>query len=178
MLEDLLKLSRVGRLQNPFALVPMHLLATEAVELLGGRILARGAQVELEPGLAAVSVWVDRPRLVEVLQNLVENAVKYMGDQAQPRIVIGTALGADGPRFYVRDNGMGIEPAHQSKVFGLFDKLDPKSEGTGIGLALVKRSIETHGGRIWVESEGAGCGATFWFTLAAPPPPARPELDH
>ena len=178
MLEDLLKLSCVGRLQNPFALVPMHLLATEAVELLGGRILARGAQVELEPGLAAVSVWVDRPRLVEVLQNLVENAVKYMGDQAQPRIVIGTALGADGPRFYVRDNGMGIEPAHQSKVFGLFDKLDPKSEGTGIGLALVKRSIETHGGRIWVESEGAGCGATFWFTLAAPPPPARPELDH
>ena len=173
MLEDLLKLSRVGRLQNPFALLPMHLLAAEAVELVGGRLLARGAEVELDPGLAAVSVWVDRPRLVEVLQNLVENAVKYMGDQAQPRIVIGTAPGVDGPQFYVRDNGMGIEPAHQSKVFGLFDKLDPKSEGTGIGLALVKRSIETHGGRLWVESAGAGCGSTFWFTLAAPPPPTN-----
>lgn len=68
------------------------------------------------------------------------------------------------PIFYVRDNGMGIAPQHYERVFGLFHKLDPKTDGTGIGLALVKRIIEVHGGRIWVESE-PGKGSTFFFTL-------------
>jgi signal transduction histidine kinase len=67
--------------------------------------------------------------------------------------------------IFVRDNGIGIEPQYQKKVFGLFDKLDPNSEGTGIGLALIKRIIETHGGKIWVESEGLGKGSTFCFTI-------------
>ncbi len=71
------------------------------------------------------------------------------------------------PTFYVGDNGMGIERKYHDKVFGLFGRLDPEaSEGTGIGLALVKRIIEVHGGRIWVESEGLGHGSTFCFTLA------------
>jgi len=67
--------------------------------------------------------------------------------------------------FFVRDNGIGIDPRHQSKVFGLFEKLDPKAEGSGIGLSLVKRIVELYGGRIWVESAGAGQGACFYFTL-------------
>jgi signal transduction histidine kinase len=65
----------------------------------------------------------------------------------------------------VRDNGVGIEPRYHERVFGLFDKLDAQSEGTGIGLALVKRIVDVHGGRIWIESEGLGQGATFCFTL-------------
>ena len=67
--------------------------------------------------------------------------------------------------FFVRDNGIGIEPEYQRRVFELFNKLDPATDGTGIGLALVKRIVEVHGGRIWVESE-PGIGATFFFTLA------------
>jgi len=73
----------------------------------------------------------------------------------------------DGPAtiFFVRDNGMGIDPRYREKVFGLFDKLDPKSEGTGLGLALVKRIVELYRGKIWLESEGPGKGACFRFTL-------------
>jgi len=67
--------------------------------------------------------------------------------------------------LFVRDNGIGIDPKYHEKVFGLFDKLDPQSEGTGIGLALVKRIVEVHGGHIWLESAGAQAGTTFYFTL-------------
>ncbi|HEX9331072.1 MAG TPA: ATP-binding protein, partial [Anaerolineales bacterium] len=82
-----------------------------------------------------------------------------------PRIEIGQDGNEDDkPIFYVRDNGMGIAPEHHDRVFGLFNKLDPKTDGTGIGLALVKRIIEVHGGKIWIQSE-PGKGCTFFFTL-------------
>jgi signal transduction histidine kinase len=121
--------------------------------------------VDIAPDLP--TVYGDRARLVEVVQNLVDNACKFMGDQPAPRIEIGTS-GTDtegNPIFFVRDNGIGIEPQYHERVFGLFNKLDAQSEGTGVGLALVKRIIEVHGGRIWIESEGAGRGATMCFTL-------------
>jgi signal transduction histidine kinase len=87
-----------------------------------------------------------------------------MGDQPNPSIKIGFKE-VDGEHiFLVRDNGIGIAPEHQNKIFELFNKLDPATEGTGIGLGLVKRIIEVHGGKLWVESE-LGKGATFLFTL-------------
>jgi signal transduction histidine kinase len=106
--------------------------------------------------------------LLEVVQNLVDNAVKFMGNQAEPYIGIGQdGTDSDGkPMFFVQDNGIGIELQHHERIFGLFNKLDTQSEGTGIGLALVKRIIEVHGGRVWIESEGtAGKGTKFLFTL-------------
>jgi signal transduction histidine kinase len=110
-------------------------------------------------------VHVDKPHLIMALQNLIDNAAKYMGDQKSPRIEIGTDGEEDGkPVFFVRDNGMGINPEYFEQVFGLFNKLDISSEGTGVGLALVKRIIEVNGGRIWVASE-PGLGSTFHFTL-------------
>jgi two-component system sensor kinase FixL len=90
-----------------------------------------------------------------------------MGDQKEPRIDIGQdGTDVDGkPIFFIQDNGIGIDPRFHERVFGLFNKLDTHTEGTGIGLALVKRIIEVHTGRIWVESEGNGKGAKFLFTL-------------
>jgi signal transduction histidine kinase len=104
-----------------------------------------------------------------VIQNLIENAAKFTGGQAQPRVEVGWRRDGLERVFYVRDNGQGIEPRFLERVFGLFEKLDPSAEGTGVGLALVRRIIEAHGGRVWAESAGVGRGATFCFTLQPPP---------
>jgi len=167
LLNELLELSRIGRLVNPYQTIRFEELAHEAVELVHGQIQSRGVQVSIQEDLP--TVYGDRRRLIEVLQNLIDNACKFMGDQAAPRIEIGLS-GYDGnkPIFHVRDNGMGIDPVHHDRIFGLFNKLDASSDGTGIGLALVKRIVEVHKGRIWVESEPAK-GAAFLFTLQAEP---------
>jgi signal transduction histidine kinase len=103
-------------------------------------------------------------RIVEVMVNLIENSIKYMGDQAHPEIKIGYRLENGLCTFFVKDNGMGIDPSQFDKVFELFYKVNDKSEGTGAGLAIVKRIIEVQGGRIWVESE-KGMGSSFCFNL-------------
>ncbi len=163
LLDELLELSRIGSHINPAEEVPFEEIAREVVELARGRIETRGVEVEILPG--AFTIYGDRARMVEVVQNLVDNACKFMGSQVYPRIEIGARHSEEGTVFFVRDNGMGIQAQYQDQVFGLFNKLDPQSEGTGVGLALVKRIIETHGGKIWIESAGVGCGSTFCFTL-------------
>jgi DNA-binding LacI/PurR family transcriptional regulator/signal transduction histidine kinase len=164
LLDELLELSRIRRMMNPPEDVAFASVVQDALQLAQGRLAARNVQVEVAAHLPIVHG--DRARLVEVVQNLVDNACKFMGDQPEPQITIEqSGTDRDGkPIVFVRDNGIGIDPQYHAKVFGLFDKLNPKSEGTGIGLALVKRIIEVHGGRIWVESE-LGAGATFLFTL-------------
>ncbi|MBN1584042.1 MAG: PAS domain S-box protein [Anaerolineae bacterium] len=170
LLDDLLELSRIGRLMNPPEEVSFDAIAHEAIELVRGRIVAHGVEIVIAPDLPIV--YGDRARLVEVVQNLVDNACKFMGGQLYPRIEIGvrhSSATSDGGEviFYVRDNGIGIEPKYQDRIFDLFTKLDPTSEGTGIGLAIVKRIVEIHNGTIWVESAGKGSGTTFYFTLPA-----------
>jgi|GEM_PF-1278909 len=163
LLEDLLEVSRVGRVVNPLVRVTLADLIQEALAAVAGAISTRGVAIQVEVPL--VTFLGDRPRLEELWQNLVENAVKYMGDQPCPRIELGVeGTGAD-TVFFVRDNGQGIDPRFQDKVFGLFEQLDPASEDTGLGLALVKRIVELYEGRIWLESEGLGQGTCFRFTL-------------
>ncbi len=163
LLNELLELSRIGRLMNPAEDVPFGDIVQEAVELVRGRLDARKIQMMVSDGLPIVHG--DRARLIEVVQNLVDNAAKFMGNQPNPQIEVGQR-GEEGgkPIFFVRDNGFGIEPQYHERIFGLFNKLDAQSEGTGIGLAIVKRIIEVHGGRIWVESE-PGKGSVFYLTL-------------
>lgn len=142
-------------------------LAREAVAAVKGLIAERGVQVEILSDLP--SVYVDRQRLLEVLQNLLENAIKYMGTQSKPSIQIGAETAGSMILVHVLDNGIGIDPKYHERIFGLFNQLDPTQEGTGIGLALAKRIVEVHGGRIWVESEGNGTGSKFCFTVPAAP---------
>ena len=133
----------------------------------------RAAAVLLRhPEPAMPPVFGSRVRMEQLLQNLLGNAIKFMGNQSSPKIKVGTA-GVDPrsnyPIFFVSDNGIGIEPKYHDQVFGLFNRLHPELEGTGVGLTLVKRIVELQGGRIWIDSIGENKGTTFYFTL----PPAN-----
>jgi len=164
LLNDLLELSRVGRISSPPEHIPLELIVQETVNLLNVQIDAHRVRLNIHPNLP--TVLGDHTRLIEIMQNLISNAVKFMGDQPSPEIEIG-AEGSDKDGkaiIFVRDNGIGIDPQYHERIFGLFNRLDPTVEGTGVGLTLVKRIIEVHGGRIWVESQ-PGAGATFFFTL-------------
>ncbi len=174
LLDELLDLSRVGRQHaNPEAFSAKEAVE-EAMSLVQGRLEAASVSAKIEPGLPML--YGDRQRIVQVLQNLIDNAAAFMGGQSSPRIVVGMRSDQKWPVITVKDNGIGIDPQYAGRVFGLFEKLDPKSGGTGVGLALVKRIVEHHGGEVWVESGGEGSGSTFCFTL--PPAPAQPESDH
>lgn len=162
LLNDLLELSRIGRKMNPPEMVPFGQIISEAFIRAESRLNQRKIDVMVMTDLPSING--DRNRLIEVMQNLLDNAAKFMGDQPNPVIEIGAETKGDEVIFFVRDNGIGIDPKFHKKIFELFDKLNPRIEGTGIGLALVKRIIEVHGGRIWIESQ-LGQGATFFFTL-------------
>ena len=161
--DELLDLSRVGRIVNPPSNVAFDEIVQEALTAAEGVLKAKQVRVKIEAIFPFVHV--DRARVVQVMQNLITNAVKFMGDQPQPVIRIGFEEINGEHIFSVRDNGIGIAKDHQERMFELFSKLDPNTDGIGIGLGMVKRIIDTHGGRIWVESEGAGKGTTFKFTL-------------
>ncbi|MBE2222220.1 MAG: substrate-binding domain-containing protein, partial [Anaerolineae bacterium] len=163
LLDDLLELSRIGHSMNQPETVPFADIIHEAITRVQGQIEENQVEIIIQPDLPKVSV--DKSRIVEVVQNLLDNAVKYMGDQTKPTISIGTEIIKYETCFFVRDNGQGIETKYHEKVFGLFDRLDQSIEGTGIGLAIVKRIIELHKGRIWIESAGKNRGSVFYFTL-------------
>ncbi len=161
LLDDLLELSRIGRIVNNPEEVDLGLLAHEAAEMLAARIAQCGARVEISDDLPVARG--DRSRLREVFENLLDNAIKFGGEG--PAVKIGARCQGDETVIYVSDNGAGIDARYHEKIFGLFERLDQETEGAGVGLAIVKRIIETHGGRIWVESEGRDKGSTFCFTL-------------
>ena len=163
LLDDLLELSRIGRLVLRPEAIPLSQLAREAVSLVEGRISEGQVKVQIDDDLPVV--FGDPPRLLEMLQNLVDNAAKFIGQRADPLVEIGARTEGNGTLYFVRDNGIGIDPRYHGRVFEIFDTLDPDAEGSGIGLALVKKIVDMHGGCIWIESEGNGMGATFCFTI-------------
>ena len=146
-LHELLRLSRIGRVVNPSERVPFGPVVTDAVSLLRSRLEERGIRLVVDEPLP--DVFGDRVRLVEVVQNLVENASKFHAADGDRFIHVGARPPRDGggPVIFVADNGIGIDPRHHEKVFGLFHKLDARAEGTGVGLALVRRIVEVHGGQ-------------------------------
>lgn len=164
LLEDLLELSRIGRMVNPPEEIKLTPAAREAAARVTRRLIENDVELEIADEMPIVVG--DRPRILQVLQNLIDNAAKFIGDH--PRIEVGAREEVDEVVCYVRDNGIGIDPRFHEKIFGLFDRLDRSYDGTGIGLALIARIMKAHGGRVWVESDGEGRGSTFYFALPRP----------
>lgn len=159
LVEDLLEYSRLGHGSGTWAEARLRTLVTEVSLLLSGQAEKRGVAVHIEPDLPVLFGQVTLLHML--IQNLLENAIKY----ASSRVTIGGHTDQDGEaHFFVRDDGPGIDPKYQGKIFNLFEKLDADSQGTGIGLASVQRIVELHQGRVWVESI-PGEGATFYCRL-------------
>lgn len=163
MLEELLEFSRVGRIKTQVVQVSWREVVDEALTLTAGAVSARHARVEISA--VQINLYGERDRFVQVWQNLIDNAAKFMGEQTEPTIRIGAETKDKEVTFFVCDNGVGIDPRYHEKIFRLFEKLDAHVAGTGLGLALVKRVVESYGGTICVESRGIGSGTCFLFTL-------------
>jgi PAS domain S-box-containing protein len=166
LIQDLLEYSRVTTRGQPLALLDSHEVLGEAIKNLQAAIQESGALVTSND---LPMVLGDRTQILQVFQNLIGNGIKFQRPDVAPLIHISTEDDLKDNRFRlfkVSDNGIGIEPRHFNRLFEIFQRLNSKKEypGTGIGLALCKRIVERHGGRIWVESE-PGKGSTFLFTL-------------
>ena len=163
LLDDLLELSRIGQVINRPEVFTLNELSEDVLFLLQGAIEKSGAVIEFASDMPPV--FADKSRIQEVMQNLLENAIKFSGEDNIPRIAVNAELQENKVLCQVQDNGIGIDSRYQDMIFGLFDRLEVNVEGTGIGLALAQRIIEMHGGEIWIESDGVGRGALFCFTL-------------
>jgi signal transduction histidine kinase len=171
LLDHLVELSRAGEAAGSRIPVDLDSAVREALarveerrpQELGGRVC-----VSIAEGLP--TVLGDRRALVQVFQHLIDNAVKFSADVDEPRIAVEvSALTATDATIVVRDNGRGVDPVHRERVFGLFERLDPAVEGSGVGLAVVKRIVGLHGGQVGLTSRGAGEGTEVWTRLPVPP---------
>jgi two-component system sensor kinase FixL len=171
LISTLLDLSRSGRSVDVPTRILFSELAREAAGLLATSLSDRHVTLVIPDNLPEVAG--DRQRLLQVMTNLLDNAVKFMGSQKEPRVEVGVRAGAGTPVFFVRDNGSGMKKENQQKAFSLFERFNPGIPGSGIGLATVKRIIEAHGGWIRMESEGEGKGTTVCFTLPGLPEPEK-----
>ena len=165
LIDALLAFSRLARQAVQRRRVDVGALAAACAEELRGEHTA-AVQIGALPAAHA-----DPELLRQVLANLIGNALKYSARAAAPRVEVGALAQAGETVYFVRDNGVGFDMQHAGKLFGVFQRLhaDEGYEGTGVGLAIVQRIVQRHGGRVWVEAE-PGKGATFYFTLGAAGP--------
>jgi signal transduction histidine kinase len=164
LIEDLLSLSRIGRIRNIEPDIDLNEVLSDVKKDLAYSLEEKNVDIRIKGDFPKVTC--DRIRISEVFSNLISNAVKYSKKNERPVIEIGFSDKLDFYQFYVKDNGIGTEREYYERVFQIFQRLQGKgdSEGTGAGLAIVKKIIESHDGKIWVDSE-AGVGSTFYFTL-------------
>jgi PAS domain S-box-containing protein len=162
LIMDLLELSRIGRVVGPIEEMDVAALLGEIQEELAVKLEEAGAEFVVQEPLPTIRV--DRGRIHQVFTNLIDNAIKFRSEERPLRIKVGCQEERGFYRFHVADNGIGIAPQYHEQIFAPFQQLDAETEGVGMGLALVKKIVEHHGGRVWVESE-AEKGATFYFTI-------------
>ncbi|MBW2330276.1 MAG: PAS domain S-box protein [Deltaproteobacteria bacterium] len=164
LVSDLLALSSIGRVVSTFGDVPSVEIVKNVVSALQHRLKENG--IELVVGDNLPRIYCDGERIYQVFENLLVNAIKFTRGTKNPKIEIGYEDRGDFHKFHFKDNGIGIDPKYHRKIFQMFRRLREidDEEGTGLGLPIVERIVNNHGGRVWVKSE-KGKGATFYFTL-------------
>ena len=162
LINGLLAFSRVGTKGGDFVPVDLNAVLGDALRNLQASLKAAHAQVTHD---SLPSLPVDATQITQLFQNLIGNAVKFRGEQP-PQIHVGVRREPERWVFSVRDNGIGIEPQYFERIFQIFQRLHTRKHypGTGIGLAICKKIVERHGGKIWVESQ-LGQGTAFFFSI-------------
>lgn len=174
-INDLLELSRIGRVPSEPETIDTDILVKQITQEFADRVTAAEASIQIEGELPQIHA--DRQQVTHLFENLIVNAIKYGCVDPGATISVGTRLVNDEVCFFVRDTGPGIPREFREKVFGLFQRLDNTQEGTGVGLAIVARIMEVHGGRAWIESNPHHpTGATVWVSFPAPPEVAAPKV--
>jgi len=163
LLDELLEFYRIDRVTAPPVRISLLGVLSETLDTLAGDISER--KVDIHVPDKDLILFGERPRITQIWQNLIENAIKYSREGNISRIELGVLQENNETVFFVKDNGIGIDPQYHGKIFELFDKLDPNSPGAGLGLSMIQRIAEKCGGKVWVESEGIGKGSCFFFTL-------------
>lgn len=163
LIDDLLTYSRVGRKESNREEVQTEGLVQNVLSRFSKEISERKIDVKIRSPLP--NLYFNRTQLDQLFSQLIGNAVRFIGDRPHPAIEIAAAASEGAVTFSVRDNGIGIDPQYHELIFGVFERLkEIESDGTGIGLALVKKIVSLAGGKVWVESK-RGEGATFFFRL-------------
>jgi signal transduction histidine kinase len=169
MILSLLDYSRVGRQTEVFSVISSRAVVDEALFFLKPALETNGGTVEV------LGDWIDlvasRDELTRLFQNLIGNALKYHEEDKPPHVEVLAIVTKNTFRVEVRDSGIGIDPGKIDRLFKVFSRLQARSrfEGTGVGLALCRKIVEHHGGKIGVESAGEGQGCIFWFELPRKP---------
>jgi len=166
LIDDLLELSRISRIKNPYEEVDINQLITSIKKRIAFDIKDNNVDLKIEGNMPAIVC--DKVKVGEVFLNLISNAIKFSSkdNPTRPTIDVGYKEREDVHEYFVKDNGIGIDPQYHEKIFGIFKRLHKPSEyeGTGAGLSIVKRVVDDHEGRIWIRSK-PGQGACFYFTI-------------
>lgn len=163
LIEDISKIARLGKIENKNELLDTNEIVDLASNLVQGRLRERNAKLHVDKRLP--KIFGDRNRIVQVFENLIDNAIKYMGDQQDPVVRVEAKISNNTNQFLIVDNGSGMTPEELEKLFTPFERFDGSVEGTGLGLYMVKKIVESHQGSITAKSKGKGEGTTFIINL-------------
>lgn len=167
LVDQLLDLARVGQATVELEEQDLQVIVDRVLRSRAPQVRENGIQVEVQRPLG--KTWGDHQQLLTIFENLIDNALRFLAGRPSPKLTVGRRLTPNGQAWFVQDNGPGVAVEQAERVFDLFVRFDRNHKGSGIGLALVRRIVDAHGGQIWLESE-TGQGATFFFTLAAEQP--------
>ena len=163
LINDITEIARLGKIENKNEVLDSKEIIQTAGNMAIGRF--REQKAKLLIGKKLPIIFGDKMRLIQVFENLIDNAVKYMGSQQDPFVQVTSKVSPDYFEFFIRDNGSGMDAQALEKLFTPFQRFHSNVEGTGLGLYMIKKIIDAHNGRISAQSEGKGKGTTFIVKL-------------